>query len=127
MKPVAAERSSVDLIPSLRQAAEDAHAFARGSNPAHFKAHFDADFEACGPSARPTLRIEASELIRLLEIDNAQAVERESRRRIAIEIPSLAHARSVRCYDFDAEADDRLSETVVEDDFPEITMGTVST
>ena len=121
MKPVAAERSSLDLIPSLREAAEDAHAFARGSNPAHFDAHF----EALEPPARPTLRIEASELIRLLEIDNAQAVARESRRRLAIEIPSLAHARSVRCYDLDA--DDRLSETVVEDDFPEITMGTVST
>ncbi len=117
MKPVAAERSSVDLIPSLREAAEDAHAFARGSNPAHF--------DVLEPPARPTLRIEASELIRLLEIDNAQAVARESRRRIAIEIPSLAHARNVRCYDFDE--DDRLSETVIEDDFPEITMGTVST
>lgn len=118
MKPASAERSSLDLIPSLRDV-PDSLSFARGSNPAHFEA---PALPALGePPARPTLRIEASELIRLLEIDHAQAEARESRRRMAVEIPSLAHARSVRSYDVDA--DDRHSATVVVDvDFPEITI-----
>jgi hypothetical protein len=110
MKHLAHTRPSTGHIPSLRERTETR--FARGSSP--------PALQVAGPPERPTCPLDVTELIKLLDVDCADAEVRSTRkieaqelRTLGVieagELPSLAWAKAPRI----ADMDDRFAPTMI--------------